>query len=61
MPGSLTAEKLAQADKLVRDSDCDAWMVFDRETAEGGDPVLPLIFDGGLTWRNGLSDSANND
>lgn len=51
---SLTREKLDQAAKLVKDSGVDCWMVFDRETAEGGDPVLPLILDGGLTWDSAL-------
>ena len=54
MGASLTAEKLAQAVQLVRGSGCDAWMVFARETAGGGDPILPLILEGGLTWQSAL-------
>ena len=54
MGASLTAEKLSQAVQLVRASGFDAWMVFDRETAEGGDPVLPLVLEAGLTWQSAL-------
>src|SRR5258708_1709255 len=51
---NLTTEKLTQAAALVADSDIDAWLTFDRETCEGGDPVLPLILEGGLTWQSAL-------
>ena len=43
----LTTEKLAQAAALVAASEVDVWLTFDRETAEGGDPVLPLLIEGG--------------
>lgn len=50
----LTTEKLAQAAALVAASEADVWLTFDRETAEGGDPVLPLLIEGGLTWQSAL-------
>ncbi len=51
---SLTSEKLAQAETLVAASGVDIWLTFDRKTADGGDPVLPLIIEGGLTWETAL-------
>lgn len=50
----LTSEKLAQAAALVAAAEVDIWLTFDRETAEGGDPVLPLLLEGGLTWQSAL-------
>ena len=50
----LTSEKLEQVKSLVASSGVDVWMTFVRETAEGGDPVLPLVLEGGLTWASAL-------
>lgn len=50
----LTAEKLEQAGRLVAAEDLDLWLVFVRETAEGSDPALPLLIEGGLTWASAL-------
>lgn len=50
----LTTEKLEQAVSFVRDANVDAWLTFVREAGENGDPVLPLIFNGGLTWQSAL-------
>lgn len=51
---SITREKLNQAKLFVADFGLDVWLTFVRETAEGGDPVLPLILEGGLTWQSAL-------
>ncbi|MEZ0325809.1 MAG: M24 family metallopeptidase, partial [Fimbriimonas sp.] len=51
---NLFREKLAQASKLVAESELDAWLIFVRETANGCDSVLPLILEGSLTWQSAL-------
>ncbi len=58
---SVQREKLAQAVELVRDSGHAVWLTFDRETALGGDPVLPLLLEGGLTWHSALLVAATGE
>lgn len=50
----ITSEKLNQAESLLNEKDIDLWLTFVRETADGGDPALPLILEGGLTWQSAL-------
>jgi Xaa-Pro aminopeptidase len=47
-------EKLEQAHALLTMLDLDAWLVFVRETAMGGDPALKLIAPFDLTWESAL-------
>ncbi len=51
---SITREKLSQAAEIVSASGIDVWLTFVRETALGGDPILELIIEGGLTWQSAL-------
>jgi Xaa-Pro dipeptidase len=46
----LTREKLEQASRLVAQSEHDVWLIFVRETFNGGETMLPLITDSGLVW-----------
>jgi len=51
---AITREKLRQAVGLVSASEASIWLTFVRETALGGDPVLPLLIEGALTWQSAL-------
>lgn len=51
---TIYGEKLDQARQLLAALDLDAWLIFVRETAMGGDPALKLIAPFDLTWESAL-------
>lgn len=51
---TITRQKLQQAKELLRNSNCDVWLTFVRETTVSPDPILEFIFEGGLTWPSAL-------
>ena len=50
----LIKEKIAQAVILLKEFDLDCWITFTRESAINGDPVLPFLVEGSLTWHSAL-------
>jgi Xaa-Pro aminopeptidase len=51
---TLIAEKLRQACALLNEFDIDCWITFVRETSLNGDPTLPFLVPGDLTWHSAL-------
>ncbi|HEX7573047.1 MAG TPA: Xaa-Pro peptidase family protein [Bacteroidota bacterium] len=51
---SLIKEKIAQAVGILNEFNTDCWLTFTRETAINGDPTLPFLVDGDLTWHSAL-------
>jgi len=49
---SLGAQKLAQAQELLRDSALDSWLLLVRESVERPDPNLRFFLDQEFTWNS---------
>ncbi|HTP14137.1 MAG TPA: aminopeptidase P family protein, partial [Bacteroidota bacterium] len=55
----LIHEKVSQSVELLKEFGIDCWITFVRETALNGDPVLPFLVDGALTWHSAIMISAS--
>jgi Xaa-Pro aminopeptidase len=58
---TLIQEKVAQAVRLLNEFGIPCWLTFVRETAIVGDPVLPFLVSGPLTWPSALIVTAGGD
>jgi Xaa-Pro aminopeptidase len=48
----LIKEKVGQSVEILKELGIDCWITFVRETALNGDPILPFLVDGSLTWHS---------
>ena len=48
----LIKEKVSQSVEVLKELGADCWITFVRETALNGDPILPFLVDGSLTWHS---------
>ena len=48
----LTQEKVKQAKAILKEFNIDSWITFTRESALNGDPTLPFLVNGDVTWHS---------
>lgn len=48
----LIQEKVNQAKAILTEFDVDCWITFVRESSLNGDPTLPFLIDGVVTWHS---------
>jgi Xaa-Pro aminopeptidase len=58
---SLINEKIEQAVAILRETGLDCWLTFVRETGMNGDPVMPFLAPGHVTWQSAFIVSAGGD
>jgi Xaa-Pro aminopeptidase len=54
----LINEKTEQAVGILRETGLDCWLTFVRETGMNGDPVMPFLAPGHVTWQSAFIVSA---
>jgi Xaa-Pro aminopeptidase len=47
-------EKIKQAAELLREFGMDCWITFTRESEINGDPILPFLLPGPVTWHSAV-------
>jgi Xaa-Pro aminopeptidase len=55
----LVKEKIAQSIGILKELNVDCWLTFVRETQLNGDPILPFLINGSLTWHSAFIVSAS--
>jgi Xaa-Pro aminopeptidase len=55
----LIKEKVEQSVSLLKEFNIDCWITFVRETVINGDPTLPFLVNGALTWHSAFIISSN--
>jgi Xaa-Pro aminopeptidase len=57
----LINEKIEQAVGILRETGLDCWLTFVRETGINGDPVMPFLAPGHVTWQSAFLVSSRGD